>query len=321
MARWRSGVCLRALAVVAAGLSSITAEALQDQLRANNIPTAEFDAFELERTITSYAVSGGAIFLLAYYEDNGSGFLAAPLRIVRYDREHAKLSRVDLRATDRPAYSAEIVGECFGSALSVREERGWIYVGTHINPSAGCLFVLTPRLEWKAALPGWLLGVLGGDYAIWRHNETHFMSVHPLHVEVFDLKTNRVAELYPYAGDRLRAEFSALIRPGISGKWCMEHNAQCDPGNFDVEMNGAVVTNEAACAFAFEARFDAGGFGDAVESAVAPSDVTYVFRQCDGQWVHREFNHREFQVQFKGTKLDELITRRIDLVFPPSPAR
>src|SRR4051812_20840508 len=60
------------------GKTGAEAETLQDALRDANVPARQFPTAELERKITSYAISNNDPFLLAYYADDGSGRLRAP---------------------------------------------------------------------------------------------------------------------------------------------------------------------------------------------------------------------------------------------------
>jgi len=295
---------------------SLVAETLGDALRAANVPTQRIAGPELGRKITSYATSGDDAYLLAYYIDDGAGRLQPPLHVIRYDRAMDDLRRADLGDVHALFHGATQM-DCLGSVNSVREYRSFIYIDTHVNPSAGCVIVLSSNLSLKAALSGWLIGLLGSDYAIVRGSEVHFMSVRPMHIEVYDLKRNRLAELYPYPNDPLRREFSRLISPLISRKWCMEHNAQCDPEIFDANPKGIAV-NEGSRAFGFEAQFEAAGFGDTVERQVSPQAAIYVFRERGGAWEHRQFQPGQFQSLFGGMSVQELVSKQPDLAFEPA---
>lgn len=204
---------------------------------------------------------------------------------------------------------------CLGSALDIREHRGTIYLDTHINPSAGCLIVLSSNLDLKTALSGWLLGVIGSDYAILRRSEMHFMSVHPMHIAVYDLSRNQSVELYPYRGDPHRRQFSQLLKPLISQKWCMENNAQCDPGNFDTEVTGKVIVNETSRLFGFRAEFDARGFGPVPEKQVPAKAITYLFRERGGIWEHREFDEQQLNRLLGGMTFDQWIAKAPEAAF------
>jgi hypothetical protein len=301
------------------GIVSFAAETLQDTLRTANVPSRQFPAPELSRKITSYAISPDDPFLLAYYIDDGSGVLQPPLHIIRYDRARGDLRRAELREINA-LFQGEIPMNCLGSALHIREYHDIIYIDTHVNPSAGCLIVLSSMLTFKAALSGWLLGLIGADYAILHRSEIHFMTVHPLHILVFDLKRNVSLEVYPYKNDPQRRQFSRLIGPHISRNWCQEYNAPCDPETFDADLlKGNIVVNESARVFGFEAQFDAAGFGDAAEKQVQPQTVAYIFRERRGIWEHREFEARQLQRLPGGMSIEDLISKKPNLAFISPP--
>ena len=193
-----------------------------------------------------------------------------------------------------------------------------IYIDTHLNPSAGCVIVLSSTLAYKAAASGGLLALVGADYTIVAGSEIHLMSVHPMHIEILDVKPNQSTQVYPYKDDPQRRQFSLLIEPHISEKWCIEANAQCDPDNFDVDLQGNVIVNEAAKAFGFLAKFDAGGFGDTAEKQVTPRTVAYIFRERGGRWEHREFGGSRLQRLLSGTSFDQLVAANPDSLFHSS---
>jgi hypothetical protein len=161
--------------------------------------------------------------------------------------------------------------------------------------------------------------VIAADYAIVESSEIHFMSVHPLHVEVLDLKHDRLVQVYPFDADPFRTRYSKLIEPHISDEWCEKVNAQCDPENFDVSVEGEVAVNESQNVFGFEARFDAAGFGEEAESHVAPAHVTYVFREHDGVWGHRAFDKAELTRLFHVPNVEALVEQQGQLAFERRP--
>jgi hypothetical protein len=290
------------------------AETLQEALQAANVPALQFSTSELTGKITSYAVANGDPFLQAYFNDDGSGLLPPVLYVVRYDRRSAVVERAELRGI-KALFQGEIPIDCLGSALAIREYRSTIYIDTHYNPSAGCVIVLSSALAYKAALSGWLVGWLGDDYAIVRASEVHFLSVHPMHIDVFDLKRNRLVRVFPFEGDEQRRQFSRLLEPHIAMKWCAENNAQCDSGNFDADLNGKIAVNEAAGVFGFEAHFDATGFGPSAERQVLPRNVAYFFQARGGVWEHKEFSSSEFRRAFPGRTIEDLVSKAPNLIF------
>jgi hypothetical protein len=299
------------------GFRAYAAESLGSTLLAANIPTQKFAEPELHQAITSYAVSHGDPFLLAYYVDDGSGRLHSPLHVIRYAHKTEDLRRADVQDIEA-LFQGQVRMDCLGSALRVRESHETIYIETHGGPSAGCVIVLSPALAVKTALSGWLLGTLEPDYAILRHSEIHFKAVTALHVEVYDTKRNRTVEVYPPKQDRLRQQYSRLIAPHISDKWCMVNDAECDPQDFDTDVMGDVAVNEAAKVFGFEAEFDAEGFGDAAKQQVSPRSVVYVFRQRGGLWQSRELEPAQLQRRFGVSSVQELVTRSSNAAFEPA---
>jgi hypothetical protein len=130
-----------------------SAQTLYDTLRAADVPIQSLPATELNAKITSYAISNGDPFLLAYYDDDGSGFLRPPLHVIRYSLAPADLRFTDLRDITA-LFRDEIHMDCLGSATVIREYGDTIYIDTHVNPSAGCLIMLSSKLDFKIALSG-----------------------------------------------------------------------------------------------------------------------------------------------------------------------
>ena len=65
---------------------------------------------------------------------------------------------------------------CLGSALNIYEKNNFIVMDTHINPSAGCILILTPDLKFIAGLWGWTLGQID-DNIIYEVSMVHFAPI------------------------------------------------------------------------------------------------------------------------------------------------
>ena len=193
-------IAVRTTVEVAFSLGTGPAETLGRTLGEVDVPTSHFDGVELNEGITSFAMSKGDPFLLAYYVDDGTGLLRPPLHVMRYDRQSQLVKRADFRDINA-LFQGELPMDCLGSVLSIGEAHGIVYIDTHYNPSAGCVVLLTSELEYKTALSGRLIGVIGADYAIVKASEIHFMSVHPLHIQVFDLRSKHLVAVYPFDDD------------------------------------------------------------------------------------------------------------------------
>jgi hypothetical protein len=317
--------CLLRCAVVLVFLPCVFAqsgETLGDVLGAAGIATSSFAAAELSGTITSYAVANGDPFLLAYYNDDGSGSLQWPLHVIRHARGalEAKLTELrDVTALFHDGLGATFAeahpSSCLGSVLEVHERSGYIFIGTHKNPSAGCVIVLSSDLQLRTAVSGRIVAFLSPNYALFRRSEVHFAPIHPMRIAALDLIQNRTVDLYPYSGDSQRSRFSADLTPLISKDWCMNYNSPCRPQYFDADLQGKLFINEKARVVAFQARFDAAGFGPTAEKRVPPRTVSYIFREKGGRWEHREFGPGELERSFGRISFADLIKSKPDLVF------
>jgi hypothetical protein len=297
---------LISVVLLSPGISS-AAETLEDRLAASAVPQAEFPLEELHARITSYAVSDGDPFLLAYFVDDGSNLLKPPLYVVRYSRATRELRRATLES------KASI--DCIGSVLRIAERGDHVLIETHLGPSAGCILVLSRALAFRGAEGGSALGLLGSDWAIVQRSEIHFRPVEPLHISVLDLRSLRSVSVYPPASDPFRREYSSRLRRYLSEPWCRENNAGCDPAEFNVSPVGEIAVNASAPAFAFEARFDASGFGETAEQQAGTLRVIYVYRLKGGAWEHREFSPAEMVSRFGVRTPAELVQSRLEAVF------
>ena len=197
-------------------------------LQTAKVPVEQFAAAELAAPNHKLRHVRWRSVLLAYYVDDKSGALHPPLHVIRSDRVlGGELRRVELCTRPRRCFLAgRSRWAVWVPFLGVREHRGTVYIETHLNPSAGCVIVLSAALTFKTALDGWTLGFIGADYAVIRGSEVHFMAVHPLHVGVYDVKRNREVPVYPIKNDPERRAFSGQLAKHLYQKWCQEHNAR-----------------------------------------------------------------------------------------------
>jgi hypothetical protein len=289
----------------------VAAETLGSVLRSRHVPTSQFSDSDLAAKITSWAAStDDEPFLLAYYIDDGSVSLHAPLHVIRYDPASRTLRRTDLLGNGTART------DCLGSALEIGEQHGVIHIETHVTPSAVCLLLLSPQLALKTTLPGGLLGMVGEDYAIVQWGQIHFAAVHPMRIAVYDLRRDRLTEVYPSAQDIYRQQFSRELQSHMpSQDWCRTENAPCDPRNFDAELVGHVAVNEAAKVFGFVARYDAGGFGEEAAKQVQPMAVAYVYRLRGKRWQRREFLPESLVALFGVETVGELVSQKPQAAF------
>ena len=212
-----------AVLLLAVALSTVVAaETLGSVLRSRHVSTNQFAEAELAQKITSWAASSDEEpFLLAYYTDDGSGLLRAPLHIIRYDSKTRNLRRADLQEI-AALFDGTVRMDCLGSALAIGEHRGVIHINTHGGPSAGCLLLLSQQLALKTTLSGWLLGMVGDEYALVQRSEIHFAAVHPMRIAVYDFNATGsrtaqarmpvISSLSPAAGAAVACDWNAASR-------------------------------------------------------------------------------------------------------------
>lgn len=267
-------------------------ETLASMLAAHKIPANILPSSDTQQPITSYAVSSdNRPFLLAYYEDDGSGMLPPVLHVIRYDMRTGKLSRANLHGVQNvePIRGFDHVMQrvspvCLGSALNISETNGFITLDTHINPSAGCVLILKSNLEFSAGLFGWMMARIDGDI-IFQENTIHFAPTHPSRLSIYNPRQKVLSRIFPKEGDEARRQFSAELRKHLpSPDWCEQHNNPCDPNNFTTNLD-PVIVKEREQTFAFDAHMIPEGFGDDAQRSVKPITVHYVVRRINGQWV------------------------------------
>ena len=269
---------------------ALSCETLGDVLAANSVPVRILPADDLQRNITSFAVSAGnSPFLIAYYDDDGSGLLSPVLHVLRYDERTHDLRQTNLHGAGVPLQGfhnviGQISDDCMGSALAILEKDGFITIDTHINPSAGCVLVLTSDLSFNAELRGWALARINGEI-IFEEGTVHFASTHPARLTLYDPRQRQMLPIYPAQEDAARQQFSAELKKHLpSSEWCAQQNNPCDPQSFTTDIDHVSVSEQER-SFAFDARMNADGFGEDAARSVQPKTIHYVCRQSDGKWI------------------------------------
>src|SRR5271157_654540 len=218
-------------------ITGMRGEALGNLLAAHKLPADILPRSEAQQSITSFAVSSDNLpFLLAYYDDDGSGTLPPVLHVIRYDVRTGNLRRADLRGA-QPAETfdgfdsvmTQVSNICLGSALNISEMNGFITIDTHISPSAGCVLILDSNLKFSAGLFGWVMAKIDRDI-IFQENTIHFAATNPSRLSIYNPQRKDLNQIFPEKDDAKRKQFSAELREHLpSIDWCTEHNNPCDP--------------------------------------------------------------------------------------------
>ena len=276
-------------------------------------------AVEQGRPITSYAVlDDRSVYVLAYYWDLPSGTLEDPLRILSYDRGSGVWKAGQLALAGDPIAH----GECVGSILRVQALPYAFLLDTHINPSAGCLLVVSRNLEFRAALYGWYLAAFGEGLIVFQRSEVHFASVHPAELAVYDARTGQEMALFPRKPfQAIRSAYGAELAEfyRTHEDWCMRNNHPCDPESMDSSVVGEVATSAQEHALAFVISYDAiQKFPGDLKTPPGPGKVVYLYRHVDNQATleYRELLLSDIEARFGNLPLRSLLEpERLQQIF------
>ncbi len=250
---------MRSIWILALLCSLLDAETLRDVLREKNLAPGLAMA-NLDKPITSYQVlDDSQTFLIAYYVDNGSGRLRPPLMVSLFDKAQHKWRSTDIT----PEKLAD--DTCLGSAIGAETSGGMFYLETHINPSAGCMIVLSPDLSVRKVLSGWFLAGFGDGRIIYHRNEIHFAAAHAAELAIYDARTGGDFQIYPHKPfQAVRQEHIRKFQAFLARNqdWCNAHNHSCDPEWFNNEITGKVTVSATNDSLAFTARLDNTDFWD-----------------------------------------------------------
>lgn len=310
--------CLIALGMLA--VSTTNAQTLRDALMQRQLPLAASNLPNLDQKITSGAELDDANqFAIAYYLDDGTGTLNRPLFIDRYNRGSATWQSGKLG--DAGAGSAQIDTPCYGSVLDITPLGDQLLLETHINPSAGCVLIVSKDLQSTAQLYGWLLGHFDDGAIIYERSQVHFATVHPAEVAVYDEKTKKDFNLFPPKRDSpVRARLASKLREFFRTHqdYCRKANDPCDPKTFDSEVSEKTAVDGREHAVAFEVSYELQGFGQDVQKPVGPTRVIYVFRNAndEAKVEYRELLPEEILTRFGDVSLKELVDpERLKTIF------
>jgi hypothetical protein len=315
------------LAIANSAFPQNASETLREILEANNLPVANAKLANLEKKITDWAqLDGPHQSAIAYYLDDGTGELNPPLFVDRYDKKNKQWQSGAVPEAQKK--SAEAYDICLGSIENFEASGSRLLLDTHINPSAGCLLVLSPDLKLEASLYGWHLGQVGPELLLYERSEVHFAPVHPTEIALYDLRNKRDRTIFPpETTTPIREARTAQLREFYKAyePWCEKNDHPCDPKTFDSELQGQVATSEADSAVAFLISYEQIQFvsGD-VQKPSGPRDVLYVYRGLDdpAKTEVREMLWSDAKTQFGDLPLQKLLQPpRLERIFAQAPTK
>jgi len=309
------------------GAETASSETLRQVLAAKNLPVAGAKLENLDKNITGGAELDGANqFVIAYYLEDGTGLLRAPIFLDRYDRSHRQWASAALG--DAKTNLGDIEVDCFGSVLSITAGGSRLLLDTHLSPSAGCLLVLTPDFKLEAGLYGWLIGRLGDDKLIYHRSQVHFAPVHPAEIALHDLRSKRDVTIFPPKPESLiwqarTQQLQSFYKD--NREWCGKNNDPCDPEYFDSALEGQVATNEKEQALAFVISYEQIQLvqGD-TQKPSGPKDVLYVYRRVaeEAKIEYREMLVDDAKARFGDLCLQNLVQPEVlQKIFSEDPGK
>jgi hypothetical protein len=210
--------------------------------------------------ITSYATrSDSTGFAITYYRRDGE-LLGDTLFVSLRDEKsggwtHAEVLRVRTTTADSTSY-------ILGSATRITLGPEYIYVDTHLTPSAGTLLVLTRSLLPVVMVKGWSELVLPDGSMVYQKNLVHFAATHPAELRFFDPRGKRDLAVYPslpYA--EVRRSYIERVREmwsRLGDDWFRLNNHHQMAEQFESRI-GTPVADSTGGRIAFLAWFGDGG--------------------------------------------------------------
>jgi hypothetical protein len=265
----------------------------------------------LDKKITSGAeLDDATLFVIAYYVDDGTSRLNAPIFLERLDRKTGKWQSAKLG--DPAVKVRDMDVNCMGSVLSVRTLGGRIFLDTHLSPSAGCVLVLSQDLKVQASLYGWIVGHLGDDELVYHRSQVHFAPVHSAELAVYDLQSKHDIAIFPHKPfQAIRQARIAQLQEFYRTReaWCRENDDPCDAEEFDSSLEGEVISDQRGQALAFVISYQQIQVFSGDQKPSGPGEVVYVYRHVneEAKMEYREMLWSDVKAKAGDVALERLV--------------
>ena len=217
--------------------------------------------------------------------------------------------------------------DCLGSVWGIKASLDFLFLDTNINPSAGCVLILSHELRLTGSLCGWVLGQLGQNEIIYERSQIHFSPVHPVEIALYDLRNKRDQTIFPpKTPTPLRQTRVAQLREFYKTheNWCRENNDPCDPDQFDSELEGAPATDDRAKSLAFVISYEQIQVFHGDQKPSGPKQVVYIYRHLEDErkMEYREMSLEESRARFGDGPLENLLQpETLEKVFVQPPPK
>jgi hypothetical protein len=296
------------------------AKTLRETLAAEGISVEGKSLANIDKRITSGATLKNADeFLIAYYLDDGSGLLNPPLYLHRLDRKTNIWTSATLGEIGSSADTPDSV--CYGAVLDIGSFLDRYILETHINPSAGCVLIVSHELKFRTVLYGWVLGHFDDGTIIFHRNQIHFATVHPAEIAVYQEKNRKDFTFFPPKAETpVREVLTAELRDfyHTHQDYCAKANDPCDPMEFDSSLTGQIAVDEHSHAAAFSISYELQGYGQDEKKPSGPNAVVYVYRNLDdvNKIECRELLSADVKARFGDISLQKLVEpAQLEMIF------
>jgi hypothetical protein len=146
-----------------------------------------------------------------------------------------------------------------GAISAIRIQGNYLFVSTHLSPSAENTLVLTRDLKVRRELYGYPKATLANGTLLFQNSQVHFAPTHIAELSAYDPARNIERKIYPPARpDPVREDFISRVRTeyNLRGRdWFQQHNHHMNPERFDSSLT-EVVVNDQANTIAFLVYYD-----------------------------------------------------------------
>src|SRR5437867_11113123 len=265
-----------AMAISFAGTAQFSpANTLGDLLQANGVRNLQDLAQDI---LAMYIGAGNLRFYDAVSNDTEFVFAGYLLLNLPGPRDQPIERRIHVVSADkvsgRVRYAAVPAG-ISGSISKILPAKAYLYISTHLNPSAGNMFVLTRDLKVQRELYGYPEAVLASDSIVFHNSQIHFAPTHIAELSVYDPIREIEIRIYPpMKPDAARLDFIGRVRAAYAARgadWFRINNHHMDPERFDSSLV-ALVVDETAHTLSFLVRYD-NPINDSADPRASREDV------------------------------------------------
>ncbi|MFQ6039760.1 MAG: hypothetical protein ACE5PV_02795, partial [Candidatus Poribacteria bacterium] len=207
-----------------------------------------------EYTVSNVALDNPELFCIAYHLYDGSNRFG--------DKLYIYLLRKDQNKWIHRALNFETLSEFYraGTITRINYSQNYIYLFTHINPSAGTTLILSNELKFQGELFGWLLAIFDDETLVYHNSQVHFAPTHSAVISIYNPHTKLHQDIYPMKPyQKIRLEHIKKVKAAYDKRgedWFRIHNHHGDPELFNNSLGSEVMVNDSTHSLVFVIDYD-----------------------------------------------------------------